>query len=104
MGKIYWFSWKCFQAADADRDGQVSAEEFGTMINVATAAQKRLGLPSPYQTAEEQAVSSRRWMTMVTLPSPMTSGSPASSRKSLDLLLPKTRRQNSELHSSCFFV
>jgi len=53
--KIYWFSWKCFQAADADRDGQVSAEEFGTMINVATAAQKRLGLPSPYQTAEEQA-------------------------------------------------
>ena len=70
--KIYWFSWKCFQvknksilaeiepkvwlwqAADADRDGQVSAEEFGTMINVATAAQKRLGLPSPYQTAEEQ--------------------------------------------------
>merc|ERR1712110_1242156 len=53
--KIYWFSWKCFQAADADRDGQVSAEEFGTMINVATAAQKRLGLPAPYQTAEEQA-------------------------------------------------
>ena len=42
------------QAADADRDGQVSAEEFGTMINVATAAQKRLGLPAPYQTTEEQ--------------------------------------------------
>ena len=41
--KIYWFSWKCFQAADADRDGQVSDTEFGTMINVATAAQKRLG-------------------------------------------------------------
>ena len=39
--KIYWFSWKCFQAADADRDGQVSDTEFGTMINVATAAQKR---------------------------------------------------------------
>merc|ERR1711874_402445 len=53
--KIYWFSWKCFQAADADRDGQVSGEEFGTMINVATAAQKRLGLPAPYQTQEEQA-------------------------------------------------
>merc|ERR1711988_1097058 len=52
--KIYWFSWKCFQAADADRDGQVSAEEFGTMINVATAAQKRLGLPAPFQTPEEQ--------------------------------------------------
>merc|ERR1712038_2055027 len=31
--KIYWFSWKCFQAA---------------------AAQKRLGLPAPYQTPEEQ--------------------------------------------------
>merc|ERR1712038_1695563 len=28
--------------------------EFGTMINVATAAQKRLGLPAPYQTPEEQ--------------------------------------------------
>merc|ERR1712032_453001 len=52
--KIYWFSWKCFQAADADRDGQVSDSEFGTMINVATAAQKRLGLPAPFQTPEEQ--------------------------------------------------
>merc|ERR1712024_101542 len=52
--KIYWFSWKCFQATDADRDGQVSDTEFGTMINVATAAQKRLGLPAPYQTPEEQ--------------------------------------------------
>ena len=39
--KIYWFSWKCFQAADADRDGQVSGSEFATMVNVATAAQKR---------------------------------------------------------------
>jgi len=52
--KIYWFSWKCFQAADADRDGQVSDTEFGTMINVATAAQKRLGLPAPFQTPDEQ--------------------------------------------------
>ena len=60
------------QAADADRDGQVSDTEFGTMINVATAAQKRsvppsdvapefvqyshfrLGLPAPFQTPEEQ--------------------------------------------------
>ena len=39
--KIYWFSWKCFQAADADRDGQVSNSEFATMINVATYGQKR---------------------------------------------------------------
>jgi Ca2+-binding EF-hand superfamily protein len=52
--KIYWFSWKCFQAADADRDGQVSNSEFAAMINVATNAQKRLGLPAPYQTAEER--------------------------------------------------
>merc|ERR1711976_571627 len=52
--RIYWFSWKCFQAADADRDGQVSDTEFGTMINVATAAQKRLGLPAPFQSPEEQ--------------------------------------------------
>jgi len=52
--KVYWFCWKCFQAADADRDGQVTASEFATMINVATAAQKRLGLPAPYQTAGDR--------------------------------------------------
>merc|ERR1712062_722149 len=52
--KIYWFSWKCFQAADADRDGQVSGEEFGTMIAISTANQKRLGLPAPFQTQEER--------------------------------------------------
>merc|ERR1712055_1069098 len=52
--KIYWFSWKCFQAADADRDGQVSSGEFPTMISIATAAQKRLGLPAPFQLAEER--------------------------------------------------
>lgn len=52
--KIYFFSWKCFQAADADRDGQVSMDEFGTMIDIATAAQKRLGLPAPFQTQEER--------------------------------------------------
>merc|ERR1711878_146587 len=40
--------------AAEDRDGQVSDTEFGTMINVATAAQKRLGLPAPFQTPEEQ--------------------------------------------------
>ncbi|CAN0552232.1 unnamed protein product, partial [Ectocarpus sp. 8 AP-2014] len=52
--KIYWFSWKCFQAADADRDGQVSGSEFATMINVATSGQKRLGLPAPFQTSADQ--------------------------------------------------
>merc|ERR1712112_7207 len=53
--KVYWFSWKCFQAADADRDGQVSADEFGTMISIATANQIRVGLPAPYQTSDERA-------------------------------------------------
>merc|ERR1711899_190217 len=52
--KIYFFSWKCFQAADADRDGRVSSGEFPTMISIATAAQKRLGLPAPFQLAEER--------------------------------------------------
>jgi len=52
--KVYWFSWKCFQAADADRDGQVSNSEFATMINVATSAQKRLGLPAPFQTSADR--------------------------------------------------
>ena len=42
------------QAADADRDGQVSSFEFPTMISIATAAQKRLGLPAPFQLAEER--------------------------------------------------
>ena len=42
------------QAADADRDGQVSSDEFPTMIAIATAAQKRLGLPAPFQLAEER--------------------------------------------------
>ena len=46
--RIYWFSWKCFQAADADRDGQVSDTEFGTMINIATAAQKRYKVPGQH--------------------------------------------------------
>jgi len=58
--KIYFFSWKCFQAADADRDGQVDESEFGTMIEVATAAQKRLGLPAPFQSAEERADAFKR--------------------------------------------
>jgi len=52
--KVYWFCWKAFQAADADRDGQVTSSEFATMINVATYSQKRLGLPAPYQTQSER--------------------------------------------------
>ena len=38
---VYWFMWKCFQAADVDRDGLVSAEEFDKMITMATANIKR---------------------------------------------------------------
>merc|ERR1712066_1072369 len=57
--KIYWFSWKCFQAADADRDGQVSSWR------------RRGRRPSP------------RWTRTGTAPSPSTSGSPSSFRKSL---------------------
>jgi len=52
--KVYWFCWKAFQAADADRDGQVTCSEFATMINVATYAQKKLGLPASYQTQVER--------------------------------------------------
>jgi len=53
--KIYFFSWKCFQAADADRDGAVSEDEFGKMLSVATANQLRVGLPAPFQTPDDQA-------------------------------------------------
>lgn len=38
---VYWFMWKCFQAADIDRDGLVSQEEFDKMIVMATANIKR---------------------------------------------------------------
>merc|ERR1711915_536406 len=51
---VYWFHWKCFQAADADRDGQVSEDEFDKMVDIATSAQKRLGLPTPFSTSEER--------------------------------------------------
>jgi len=53
--QVYWFQWKCFQAADADRDGMVDAKEFDKMIEMATANQKRLGLPVPFATTEERA-------------------------------------------------
>jgi len=53
--RIYWFHWKCFQAADADRDGMVSGDEFNKMIDMATAAQKRFGMDVPYKTDEERS-------------------------------------------------
>jgi len=52
--RIYWFHWKCFQAADADRDGKVSDDEFNKMVDMATAAQKRFGMEVGYQSAEER--------------------------------------------------
>jgi len=52
--KLYWFNVKCFQAADADRDGMVDESEFNKMIDAATAAQKRLGLPCPFTTPDER--------------------------------------------------
>ena len=39
--EVYWFMWKCFQAADVDRDGLVSEEEFDKMILMATENIKR---------------------------------------------------------------
>merc|ERR1712156_973472 len=52
--QMYWFHWKCFQAADADKDGMVAGDEFGTMIDMATRNQKRLGLPAPFATGAER--------------------------------------------------
>jgi len=53
--RMYWFHWKCFQAADADRDGMVSGDEFNKMIDMATSAQKRLGLAVPFASNEERS-------------------------------------------------
>lgn len=53
--RLYWFHWKCFQAADADRDGMVSGDEFNKMIDMATAAQKRFGMSVPFQSDAERA-------------------------------------------------
>ena len=39
--EVYFFMWKCFQAADVDRDGLVSEEEFDKMILMATENIKR---------------------------------------------------------------
>jgi len=52
--RLYWFQWACFQAADADRDGMVSGDEFNKMIDMATSAQKRIGLEVPFQSADER--------------------------------------------------
>jgi len=51
---MYWFLWQCFQAADADRDGMVSGDEFRKMLEMATQAQKRLGLVVAFPTPEDK--------------------------------------------------
>jgi len=51
---MYWFHWQCFQAADLDRDGLVSGGEFERMVEMATATQKRLGLPALLSSEEER--------------------------------------------------
>jgi len=51
---LYYFHWKAFQAADADRDGKVSEGEFDLMINYLIDAPKRLGVSLPSLTKEER--------------------------------------------------
>eukprot|EP00092_Neocalanus_flemingeri_P019209 GFUD01020808.1.p1 GENE.GFUD01020808.1~~GFUD01020808.1.p1 ORF type:complete len:226 (-),score=81.07 GFUD01020808.1:243-920(-) len=51
---MYFFHWKSFQAADADRDGQVSEEEFDLMINYLIDTPKRLGVSLPSLTPDER--------------------------------------------------
>jgi len=51
---MYFFHWKAFQAADADRDGKVSEDEFDLMINYLIDAPKRLGVSLPSLTGEER--------------------------------------------------
>jgi len=51
---LYFFHWKAFQAADADRDGKVSEGEFDLMINYLIDAPKRLGVTLPSLTSDER--------------------------------------------------
>jgi len=44
---LYFLHWKAFQAADADRDGKVSQDEFCTLISMLTETPKKLGLALP---------------------------------------------------------
>jgi len=52
---LYFFHWQCFQAADSDRDGMVSQQEFSKMLEMATQAQKRLSLWVAYPSPEDKA-------------------------------------------------
>jgi len=55
--RLYWFHWKCFQAADADRDGKVSLDEFSKMIEMASSAPKRFGMSvGPADQAETESM------------------------------------------------
>merc|ERR1712128_134777 len=51
---MYFFHWKAFQAADADRDGKVSEGEFDLMINYLIDTPKRLGVSLPSLTSDER--------------------------------------------------
>jgi len=51
---LYFLHWKCFQAADADRDGKVSEGEFDLMINHLVETPKKLGVDLPPLTPEDR--------------------------------------------------
>jgi len=51
---MYFFHWRAFQAADADRDGKVSGEEFNLMIDFCIDTPRRLGLSLPSLSAGER--------------------------------------------------
>jgi len=52
--QMYFFHWKAFQAADADRDGKVSEGEFDLMINYLIDTPKKLGVSLPSLTPDER--------------------------------------------------
>merc|ERR1711872_719359 len=75
--RLYWFHWACFQAADADRDGMVSGDEFNKMIDMATGAQKRFGWRCLSNLLTRGRPCSPRWTRMATAPFRSMSGWPS---------------------------
>lgn len=51
---LYFLHWKCFQAADADRDGKVSEGEFDLMINNLVETPSKLGVTLPPLAPEDR--------------------------------------------------
>jgi len=74
--QMYWFHWKCFQVADADRDGMVAGDEFDRMINKDLAS---LPLTDPLTSALKH---SKKWTKMVMAAFPSTSGKNSQRKKS----------------------